>query len=83
MEAKFFEVSDDIASVEFKTKEWGAKLNAEITAIRETEPDEINGLNYKALRVCCRFKQIDQISRKYIEKFILERIKDELHAINE
>lgn len=83
MEAKFFEVSDEIGSVEFKTKEWGAKLNAEITAIRETEPDENNGLNYKAIRVCCRFKQIDQISRKYLEKFILERIKDELHAINE
>ena len=83
MESKFFALNDSISSVEFKTKEWGAKLNAEITAIRETEPDENNGLNYKALRVCCRFQQIDQISRKYLEKFILERIKEELHAINE
>jgi len=83
MEAKFFEINDSISFIEFKTKEWGAKLNAEITAIRETDPDEFNGLNYKAIRVCCRFQQIDQISRKYLDKFILERIKEELHAINE
>ena len=83
MEAKFFQVDDPISQVEIKAGDFSTKINAEIATIREIEPDEFNGLTYKVLRVSCRFAQIDQISKKYIEKFIFERIKDELHAINE
>jgi hypothetical protein len=83
MEMKFFQNNDAIPVVEIKTGKWSTKAKAEIVAIREVEPDEKNGLSYKVWRVSCRFSQLDQISRKYIEKFIFERIKDELHAINE
>ena len=83
MESKFFQMGDPIPLVEIKTSDMNSKVGAEITAIREIEPDEHNGLNYKVWKVSCRFSQIDQISRKYIDKFILERIKEELHAINE
>lgn len=83
METKFFQVNDPITQVEIKAGSWAAKVNAEIAQIREVDPDESNGLTYKVWRVSCRFSQIDQISRKYLEKFIFERIKDELHAINE
>lgn len=83
LESKFFQVNDPIPMVELKAGKWSTKLNAEIATIREVEPDEHNGLSYKVWRVSCRFSQIDQVSRKYLEKFIFERIKDELHAINE
>lgn len=83
MESKFFQVGDPIIGMDIKAGDWSAKLGAEVTTIREIEPDEYNGLSYKVWRVCCRFTHIDQISKKYIDRFILERIKDELHAINE
>lgn len=83
MESKFFQPNDAIPMVEIKAGDWATKISAEIATIREVEPDEYNGLTYKVWRVSCRFSQIDQISKKYLEKFIFERIKDELHAINE
>lgn len=82
MESKFFQTSDPIAMVEIKAGKWSTHVDAEIVTIREVEPDEFNGLTYKVWRVSCKFSKIDQISRKYLEKFIFERIKDELHAIN-
>lgn len=82
MESKFFQQNDPIAMVEIKAGKWATHADAEIVMIREVEPDEYNGLTYKVWRVSCRFSKIDQVSRKYLEKFIFERIKDELHAIN-
>lgn len=82
MESKFFQVNDPIRAIDIKTKSWSSKVNAEIALIKEVEPDEFNGLTYKVWRVCCRFSQIDQISKKHLEKYIFERIKDELHVIN-
>lgn len=82
-EAKFFDLSDNIESIEIKAGQWSSKVGAEVISIREVEPDEYNGLTYKAFRISCRFSKIDQISRKYLEKYIFEKIKDELHAINE
>lgn len=82
-EAKFFEKGDLISQLDLKAGKWSTKITAEVAMIKEVEPDELNGLHYKAWRVSCRISQIDQISRKYLEKFIFERIKEELHAINE
>lgn len=83
MESKFFRAGDAIPVVDIKAGAWSSQLSAEIVTIREVEPDEFNGLTYKVWRVCCRFSQIDQISKKYLDRFILERIKDELRVINE
>lgn len=83
MESKFFREGDSIPLMEVKAGNWSATLKAEVIRIREVDPDEYNGLSYKVWRVCCRFSQIDQISKKYLDRFILERIKDELHVINE
>lgn len=83
MESKFFELNDPIPLIDIKAGSWSTKVAAEIATIREVEPDEFNGFSYKVWRISCRFTKIDQISRKYLEKFIFERIKDELHAINE
>ncbi len=82
MEAKFFRLQDPIAALEIKAGKWSTNADAEIVMIREIEPDEFNGLSYKVWRVSCKFTKIDQISRKYLEKFIFERIKDELNVIN-
>jgi hypothetical protein len=49
--------------------------------IKEIEPDEFNGLTYKVWRVCCRFSQIDLNAKKFLEVFILEKIKEKLNAI--
>lgn len=83
MESKFFQTSDPIPLLEIKAGSWSTKAGAEIVMIREVEPDEFNGLSYKVWRISCRFSQIDQISRKYLEKYIFERIKNEIQAINE
>ena len=83
MESKFFQIHDPIRNIEIKVGGFTSKVMAEVALIKEVEPDEHNGLTYKVWRVCCRFTQIDQISKKHLEKFIFERIKDELHAINE
>lgn len=83
LEAKFFMPGDPISGLELKAGNWSTKVSAEVALVKEVEPDELNNLNYKAWRVSCRISQIDQISKKYLEKFIFERIKEELHAINE
>ncbi len=82
LESKFFQLNDQISMVEIKAGKWSTKVAAEVAHIREVEPDEYNGLAYKVWRISCRFSQIDQVSKKYLEKFIFERIKEELHAIN-
>lgn len=82
MESKFFQINDPIRMLEIQTEGWSTKVTAEIALIKEVEPDEYNGLTYKVWRVCCRFSHLDQISKKHLEKYIFERIKDELHVIN-
>jgi hypothetical protein len=83
LESKFFQVGDKIPSVEIKAGDWSSKIAVEVAAIREIDPDRDNELPYKVWRISCKITQIDQIGKKYLEKFIFERIKEELHAINE
>jgi hypothetical protein len=82
MEQKFFKNGDAIPGLELRMGNWAAKVEIQIISINEVEPDEFNGLTYKVWRVCCKFSQLDQFSKKQVDKFILERIKNELHAIN-
>lgn len=81
-EAKLFRPHDAIEGMELKGDKWSAKIGSEVLAVRETEPDEANGFPYKVWRVSCKITQIDPVTKKQLEKFIFERIKDELHAIN-
>ena len=81
-EAKAFDAADFIKSLEVKAGSWRTKVEAEVISVTEVEPNQYNGLSYKAWRVACRFSNMEQLSRKYLEKFIFERIKDELHVIN-
>lgn len=83
LESKFFQIHDPIRNIELQIGDVKTKVSAEVALVKEVEPDEHNGLTYKVWRICCRFKQIDQVSVKHLEKFIFERIKEELHAINE
>lgn len=81
-EFRFFEANDEIPQVELKSKGLNTKLNVEVVTIKEMDPNEQNGLTYKAWKISCRFTQIDQVTKKYLEKFIFERIKEDLCAIN-
>jgi c-di-GMP-binding flagellar brake protein YcgR len=81
-EAKLFSPEDLIPSMELKANGLSAKISSQVLSIREVEPDENNGFSYKVWRVSCKITQIDALSKKQLERFIFERIKDELHAIN-
>ncbi len=81
-ESKLFHADDVISTMEIKTSEWSAKITSRVLSVRETEPDEANGFPYKVWRVSCQIMQIDPIAKKQLEKYIFERIKDELYAIN-
>src|SRR5690606_37701307 len=60
LESKLFLINDKIALVEIRNGNWSTKADAQITMIREIEPDEYNGLSYKVWRVSCKFTNIDQ-----------------------
>ncbi len=81
-EAKLFHANDPIVNMEIKSENWSAKVSSQVLAIRETEPDEANGFPYKVWRVSCQITQMDPVAKKQLERFIFERIKEELHAIN-
>jgi hypothetical protein len=81
-EAKLFSPQDAIKSMEIKSDKWSTKVSSQVLSIRETEPDEANGFPYKVWRISCQITQIDPVAKKQLEKFIFERIKEELHAIN-
>ncbi len=82
-ESKLFRPDDVIPTMELKAKDFSLKIASQVLTVREIEPDEANGFSYKVWRVSCRITQIDPVSKKQLERFIFERIKDELHAISE
>jgi len=82
MESKFFGPGDPFELL-MRIDRISIKAKSQISVIKEIEPDEFNGLNYKVFRVGCKFTEIDQLAKKYLEKFIFERIKEELRVINE
>ncbi len=82
LETKLFQLGDEIPQVTLKAGSWTGKLAAKVTMIREVDPDEHNGLQYKVWRVSCKFSAIDEVSRKYLQVFIFERMKHDLHAMN-
>lgn len=82
MEKSFFREGELLSELKIKTPKWDSKVNAEMVMIKEIDPNEFNNLPYKVWRVCCRFKEIDELSKHQLDKYILEKIKDELHVIN-
>lgn len=82
-ELKFFQISEEIKKVKISLEVKSIPLEMMVTTILEISPDEFNKLPYKVWRVNCKFTSIDQISKKYLEKFILEKINLDLHDIKE
>lgn len=83
MELKFFKKDDPIINIDLRIKNFKSTVSAQVKTILEIEPDEFNGLPYKVWRVSCSFVGIDDITKKHIEKYIFERINQDLSAINE
>lgn len=81
-ELKFFNLHDFVPDIELFAGKWKSTTSAEICTIREIRPDEFNGFIYKVWKVSFKFKKMDTVSKKYLEKFILGQIKGELRAIN-
>ncbi len=81
LEAKLFQAGDPLPGVLLKTGTWKGKISAKVSMIREVEPDVHNGLQYKVWRISCKFTEIDEVGRKYLEVYIFERMKSDLHAI--
>ncbi len=81
-ELRFFNIDEEVIQIQLKIGDWSTLVKTKIQGIRELEPDELNKLNYKAYRISCSFVDIDSASKKYLERFIFEQIKLELHAIN-
>jgi len=82
LESKFFKIHDPIRNIQISLPGHIFKASAEITIIKEVGPESISGLAYKSWRVCCKFNHIDDISRKYLERYIFQRLEEDLHAIN-
>ena len=82
LEMRYFKESDQF-DVILNLEKKEIRVKAKITLVSEIQPDEFNDLSYKVWRVGCNFQNIDELSRKYIDNYIFERIKDELHVINE
>jgi hypothetical protein len=83
MELKFFQINESIQTLELKTSDWMTTVSASVRSLLEVEPDEYNNLPYKVWRVNCSFLSIDKNSQKFLEKFIFERIKNDLSVIND
>jgi len=82
LEGKYFKDGDRVPAIQLKVGERAIPVDASVVLIREIEPDAHNGLNYKVWKVSCKFDKIDDIPKKFLEKYIFERIKDELSVIN-
>jgi hypothetical protein len=81
-ESKFFKPGDIDKELHLRAGDISLSLDGEVTSVIEVVPDEFNGLSYKVWRVSYRFLNIDQISQRKLERFIFQRIKEELHVIN-
>lgn len=81
-ELKFFEIGNEISYISVSAGNWSTNVDAQVTAIKEIAPDEFNNLPYKVFRVSCKFSRIDEVSKKYLDKIIFEKIKDDLRVIN-
>lgn len=82
LETKFFQIHNPIRNIQLTIPGHTFKVSAEIALIKEVDPSHVPGLTYKAWRVCCKFNQIDDISRRYLERYIFERLQEDLHVIN-
>jgi hypothetical protein len=83
LELKYFQIGDEISEVKLKFEKWSIQLALQVCSILEISPDEYNKLPYRVWRINCKFNSIDQVSKKYLERYIFERINQELRVINE
>lgn len=82
VESKLFKVNDFVRSVEIQTPQWKSMVVLQVALVKELTPDESNDMSYKAWKVSCRFIGLDEVSKKYLTKFVFERLKANEHVIN-
>ncbi len=82
LELKYFQIGDEIPEVKVRFEKSSIQVGVQVSSILEISPDEYNGLPYKVWRINCKFNSIDQVSRKYLERYIFEKINQDLRVIN-
>jgi len=71
-ESKFFNLEDEIEKIELSMNGAKVRLKATIVNVFDVEPDERNQLNYKAKKVCIRYKDTDPQVVKKINQFVFK-----------
>ena len=82
LELKYYQIGEEIPEVKVKFEKSSIQVGAQVCSILEISPDDYNRLPYKVWRINCKFNSIDQISRKYLERYIFEKINQDLRVIN-
>ncbi len=81
LELKHFQIGDEISSGEISFQTRKISITAQVCSILEIAPDDFNKNPYKIWRVNFRLKSHDQLSMRQLEKFIFEKINQDLHVI--
>lgn len=82
LESKYFKEKDKISSLKIKIGERNIDVDASVISVLEIEPDIHNRLHYKVWKICCKLDRLDVFQKKFLEKYIFERIIYDLNVIN-
>ncbi len=81
LELKHFQIGDEISSGEIIFQTRKLLIAAQVCSIIEIAPDDFNKNPYKIWRVNFRFSSHNQLSMRQLEKYIFEKINQDLHVI--
>lgn len=81
LETKYFKTGDKITQVKLKLGEDIIVLDGEIVNIFNIEPNEVNKLNYKGLKICIKYTRIKPEHQKQISDFVFKYIDFSLNVV--
>ena len=73
-EMKFFKRDDIIENITLNLGNEEFKLSSYVVNILEQEPDSRNGLNYKAWKICVKYREITEKEKKKIDQFVFQYV---------
>lgn len=73
-EYPFFQKGDEISLIVLNLEKLQLKFSAEIVNIFDQDPNDRNGLYYKSWKICLKYKDIDDVTRKRIDNFVFQHL---------
>lgn len=73
-EAKFFKIGDPVLNVSLNMDGQFIYFNAKIVNLLNVEPNELNKLNYKGLKVCLKFLDLAQKYHDVINDYVFKNV---------